>query len=204
MNRTECIANWYLRFNGYFTTADFTVHPDGKIGGTDADILAVRFPHSAERQKSFIFVRDRSLILDAMPDFIICEVKTGSCSLNSTWTSPEKKHVQYAIRWMGFTDSEDRIEEAARCLYTSGAYCTNELSVRFLCIGDRTSPEIDQRWPKAIQKDHLSIVRFLQERFKTGCHQIHRDNWDPMIREFATACRKISADDLVKWMKMGQ
>jgi len=47
-NRFELLATWYLRFNGYFTIQDFTVHPDFRKqgGGTDTDILAVRFPHS--------------------------------------------------------------------------------------------------------------------------------------------------------------
>src|SRR5438128_2340588 len=55
-NRFEALATWYLRFNGYFTTPDFTVHPDfrNQPGGTDADVLAVRFPHSKEYQRRFV------------------------------------------------------------------------------------------------------------------------------------------------------
>ena len=56
-NRFELLATWYLRFNGFFTTPDFTIHPNFKKqgGGTDADVLAVRFRHSGEFQRRFQF-----------------------------------------------------------------------------------------------------------------------------------------------------
>src|SRR5882762_6253059 len=87
-NRFELLATWYLRFNGYFTTANFSVHPDfrNRPGGTDADIIAVRFPHSREYQRRFNFDRDTSLIRPARLDFLICEGKSGPCDINqNSW-----------------------------------------------------------------------------------------------------------------------
>ena len=46
----EKVAYWYFRLNGYLQIENFVIHP-GRRGGqrTDADLLAVRFPHRAER-----------------------------------------------------------------------------------------------------------------------------------------------------------
>ena len=93
-NRFELLAMWYLRFNGYFTTQDFTVHPNFRTqaGGTDADILAVRFPHSEEYQRRFNFGRDQDLIRPDRTDFMICEVKSGRCDINQkTWLDPARE-----------------------------------------------------------------------------------------------------------------
>src|SRR5690348_6888261 len=64
-NRYELLASWYLRFNGYFTTPNFIVHKDyrKRPGGTDADILAVRFPCSTEFQLRFKFECDPRLVV---------------------------------------------------------------------------------------------------------------------------------------------
>ena len=55
--RAEIVAKWYLRFNGYFLVENFILQDGGlrnQPGGqlTDADILAVRFPHTKEIIKS--------------------------------------------------------------------------------------------------------------------------------------------------------
>lgn len=85
-NRYELLATWYLRFNGYFTTPDFIVHKDyrRRPGGTDADVLAVRFPHSTESQLRFKLDCDPGLVVyrDKI-DFLVCEVKKGLCDLNA-------------------------------------------------------------------------------------------------------------------------
>jgi hypothetical protein len=62
-NNVELLCTWYLRLNGYFTTPNFSVHPDYKGGGeTDADVLAIRYPNSQEYQRRFTFKRDEVLI----------------------------------------------------------------------------------------------------------------------------------------------
>ena len=45
----EKVAYWYFRLNGFLQIENFVVHPGGRGGQrTDADQLAVRFPHRAE------------------------------------------------------------------------------------------------------------------------------------------------------------
>ena len=122
-NRFELLATWYLRFNGYFTGPDFVVHKDyrNRPGGTDADVLAVRFPHSCEYQRRFEFDHDPDLVTaDKKIDLVICEVKKGLCDLNEPWLTAERQNVEYVIRWMGFEVDEGKIARIAGELYNRG------------------------------------------------------------------------------------
>ena len=52
-NRFDFSGAWYLGVNGYFTKPDFTIHPNLRkhAGGTDFDMLAVRFAYSEKLGK---------------------------------------------------------------------------------------------------------------------------------------------------------
>ncbi len=62
-NNVETIFTWYFRLNGYYTTPNFTVHKDFKKrpGGGEADLMAVRFPHSKEEPRNYPFFATRRL-----------------------------------------------------------------------------------------------------------------------------------------------
>jgi hypothetical protein len=61
MNFAEQLADWYLRLNGFIPLTNFVLHDDvtpaeaGAADGpdrhltSDADLIAVRFPHVSER-----------------------------------------------------------------------------------------------------------------------------------------------------------
>jgi len=156
MNRCELLSNWYLRFNGYFTTPNFTVHPDYRKqpGGTDADILAVRFPYSEEYQEQFNFDRDPALVIINSVDFLICEVKSSLCDLNKmSWGNPSRKNVEYAIRWLGFEQQEKVINCIADDIYKTGAWYSsdNQKVVRFACIGEKINDTLLIEKPNLLQ-----------------------------------------------------
>ena len=139
MNQTELLAIWYLRFNGYFTAASFTTHPNLKKGpgSSDADVLAVRFQHSDERQARFIFQRDARLIRPVPIDIILAEVKSSECALNRNWIKREFANVDYALRWVGRWSDQLAIEKIAKDVYEHGEWhdaATGE-SVRYVCFG---------------------------------------------------------------------
>jgi hypothetical protein len=48
--RAEEVANWYFRLNGFLSIPGFILHPDRvqRYPETEADLIAVRFPYSAE------------------------------------------------------------------------------------------------------------------------------------------------------------
>ena len=206
--RFELLATWYLRFNGYYTTPDFTIHPDFRKqpGGTDADVLAVRFPHSAEYQRRFDFQRDLDLIRPDRIDFLICEVKAGRCDINqNSWRDPRRENVEYVMRWMGFESDNTRIQQLAETVYRRGA-CDlpdNRICVRFVCFGAEPNPELKSELPEIHEILHKRVIGYLRERFCTGCHQITRENWDKDIIEFADVCRNRSDQELLEWARQG-
>jgi hypothetical protein len=203
-NRFELLVGWYLRFNGYFTTPDFSIHPNFRKqpGGTDGDVIAVRFPYSREHQRRFNFERDLALINDQQTDFVICEVKSGVCDINSnSWRDPKRENVQYAIRWMGFAADDALVETIAAALYKIGRWDSPEQNhcVRFLSFGKTLNDKLRQEMPAVQQILHCMVIEFLARRFTTGCYQIDRSNWDIEIQEFAELCSHQRVHQLLDW-----
>lgn len=206
-NRFELLATQYLRFNGYFTIQDFTVHPDFRKqpGGTDADILAVRFPYSEEFQLRYNFERDTDLILPDRMDFLICEVKTGCCDINQkTWRNTDRKNVEYAIRWMGFESDNDKINEWAAQIYGKGECDLPEehKCIRFISFGKLENRELMEKLPSVQQIYHSRVFDFLRKRFCLECLNITRENWDKDIIDFAAISKNLSNDELFEWAKL--
>jgi hypothetical protein len=107
---------------------NFIVHP-GRRGSqhTDADLLAVRFPHRAERlfdnaddimdddQHGLALSRD-------LIDVVIAEVKTNQpCTLNGPWTRPNQQNVHRVLAAIGCL-APDRITDAAYDIYRTGIH----------------------------------------------------------------------------------
>src|SRR6516225_8740359 len=96
----EKVAYWYFRLNGFFQIENFVIHPTQRgAQRTDADLLAVRFPHRAERllddpddimpddEQTLALSRDRI-------DVVLAEVKTNRpCTLNGPWTRKDRQNV---------------------------------------------------------------------------------------------------------------
>jgi len=203
-NKVGKLAYWYLRLNGYFTVEDFSLHPDTKNDrGTDADLLAVRFPFSQENPGRHCFERDTSLIIPQGIDFLLVEVKAGICYINSTtWGNPKEAHVQYALRWIGFWDSEKEINEIAAEIYETGMWTNQNATVRFCCIGKEENFDLQAAHPKLVQKSLSHVVDFVRQRFTHQCLQIHHENWDTFCQEFAERSKKNHAttQDLLDWI----
>ena len=79
----EKVAYWYFRLNGFLQIENFIVHPERRGSQrTDADLLAVRFPHRAERlfdDPNDIMPDDehRLSLSHELIDVVIAEVKTN-------------------------------------------------------------------------------------------------------------------------------
>ena len=120
----ERLVRWYLRFNGYLAVENFFVNAaDGgptQVG--EADILAVRHPHSREAP-GFDLRNDQKLLAgahDQFVDFVVAEVKGGRRgSVNEVWKpggdlEVKQERVAYLIRWLGPISSETTIRTVAR------------------------------------------------------------------------------------------
>ena len=99
----EKVAYWYFRLNGFLQIENFVVHPGGRGGQrTDADLLAVRFPH----RRKLLFdsaqpMQDDAQTLALSPDRIdvfIAEIKTNQpCSLNGPWSNKDDKNIHRVL-----------------------------------------------------------------------------------------------------------
>jgi len=152
--RAELIASWYLRFNGYFPLTSFILHdagatkqPGGQI--TDADILAIRLPHTEEiiegPTETIRVKTDPQLdVTGDLTDFIIAEVSSGECKfnwLNETNQAVEVKFLDYCLRRLGYwpPDAICEISEklsVEKCTFSDE---TKRVRLRLLAFGSTRS-----------------------------------------------------------------
>jgi len=207
MNHTESLILWYLRFNGYFTTPSLTTHPDFKkeAGSSDADVLAVRFQYSEERQRGFIFERDPRLIQEVPIDVVLVEVKSSACALNENWTNETHGNVEYALRWVGRW-IDQAVNKIAKDVYKCGEWRdagSGEL-VRFVCFGRAPSTTLKANYPMVSQLLFRDVIRYMRDRMNKNCYQVHRERWEPFIRclgERFEAGR--SDEEILEWIVGG-
>lgn len=204
----EKVAYWYLRLNGFLQMENFYVHPVGRGGArTDADLLAVRFPHRAERlydSPSDIMEDDvaRLSLSHNQIDVVIAEVKASRCALNGPWTDPNRKNLHRVLAAVGCLPQE-RIDRAAEEIYRAGVFQDGSLlRVRLIAIGRETSPEVRDVFPMVTQviwSDLLSFVFERHQRYKNQKRQT--DHWDhtgTYLKRMATQ-RRITCTQFVDW-----
>ena len=163
---SEALAYWYLRLNGFLTTANFVVHPDsGSNQETDADVLGVRFPHRAENlvrpmKDDKFFTEDHGKIL-----IVIAEVKTGRCNLNGPWTQPNRGNMVRVLRAIGPFKSKES-ELAAKGLYENGSYSNQRYKISLLCFGREKNEDVSQKYPSVRQILWPEVLAFIYNRFR--------------------------------------
>lgn len=204
----EKVAYWYLRLNGFLQIEDFYVHPSGKGGArTDADLLAVRFPHRKERlydsPSGFMDDDDEHLAISRdYIDVVIAEVKAGRCALNGPWTNPDKKNVERVLAAIGCLPDE-RIDRAADTIYRTGFYVDDvPLRIRLIAIGRELDTEIQDAFPQVQQIIWSDLLGFVFERHQEYRHQKRQtDHWDTtgkLLKRKATSTR-IKRDEFIDW-----
>lgn len=204
-NNIETLFSWYFRFNGYFTILNFSLHKDfkKKPGGGENDLIGVRFPYSKEEPRNHPFERDQILTLkNTKIDFIIVEIKTSRCDINESLLNKEYCNIQYVLKWMGFLNTPDEIEEAALGLYNNAIWETNDNHiVRIICCGNQINEKLKIRFPNLLQIDILQVLKFMHTRFRKGCNGIMRNNWDAFIQALANKCETESnPEKVLEWI----
>jgi len=199
-NRVEKLIYWYLRFNGYLTVENFIVHPNFKRDPeAEADILAVRFPLSAEDPRRFTFGRDSNLIIPDRIDFIIGEVKSSRCDINPSWSEPHRENIQYALRWLGYWP-EGEIDAISRAVYNQKVWASDSASVRFVCFGMEENLELRQKYPSMKQILLVPMMNFVRNRLTIGCLKLHRKNWDSYIQNLVELIsHRPETEELIAW-----
>jgi len=162
----EALAYWYLRLNGCLTIRNFIIHPEWRREGpgTDADILAVRFPHRRELVRRplrddpwFELFGDRILL-------IIAEVKRSVCDLNGPWTEPSKENVGKVLSAIGIF-RQPKIGLVTRQLYESGLYESRSTVAVLLTFGEQENSKLAERYPAVRQILWQHVASFMYTRF---------------------------------------
>ena len=195
----EKVAYWYLRLNGFLQIEDFYVHPDRRGGArTDADLLAVRFPHRAERlydnpKDIMEDDTDRLALSQDRIDVVIAEVKAGRCALNGPWTNPDRQNVHRVLAAIGCLP-QDKIERAARDIYDNGIHFDEDLlRIRLVAIGREENHEVRAGYPNVPQVLWPGLIGFIFDRHKRYRNQKRQtDHWDETGKQLKKRKRPIS------------
>ncbi|HLX28455.1 MAG TPA: hypothetical protein VKV24_08220 [Casimicrobiaceae bacterium] len=159
------MAYWYLRLNGFLTTANFVVHPDrGNEQETDVDILGVRFPYRAENptrpmKDDELFARAKEKTFVA-----IAEVKSGRCGLNGPWTNPRRGNMLRVVMAVGAFPNKEA-ELVAAGLHDDGRYRNQLYHVSLMCFGRDRNPEVEEQYSHVPQILWPNVLSFIYRRF---------------------------------------
>ncbi len=168
--KSEDLAIWYLRLNGFFTIKNFVVHPEkGPDQETDIDSLAIRLPHRAEGLTEDDEMVDDSIVLsisndDISPLLFIAEVKKGLCKFNDTWINRKKKNMERFLKAIGCTPKEN-IKTVADALYDDGIY-RGAYTISLICFGSEENKELKINKPAITQILWDDVLGFIYDRFR--------------------------------------
>jgi hypothetical protein len=173
--KSQDIAEWFLRLNGFLTITNFVVHPIFRRGSaqTDGDILGVRFPFRAELRESGEALLDDKMFLEPPRiDFVIAEVKRGACRLNDSWRDPERRIIEYVLNAAGLIH-EPMIKQAAAALYRSASYDDGSCRMRMFAFGSERDSNVPAT--QVVWAETLGFIyrRFLEHRLRKSDH----DQW---------------------------
>lgn len=168
--RAERVANWYFRLNGFLSIPGFIVHPDvvQRLPLTEADLIAVRFPHRREVIAGREMVDDQRLVGLAAPNqvlFLLVEVKSGLCKINGPWSKRQHGNMQRVVRRIGFAD--DRyVEQIALAMYTELRWGDRENVLQYVAIGSQTNDGLGRKYPRLVQITWDDVAAFMFDRFQ--------------------------------------
>jgi hypothetical protein len=192
----ERVAYWYFRLNGFLQIENFVVHPGGKGSQrTDADLLAVRFPHRSE----FLFDHDKPMRDDAARlnlsshhvDVMIVEIKTNQrCTLNGPWTDENEQNIHRVLAAIGCLQNEN-IHAAAIAIYERGEFMTDQLRVRLVAVGRTADVELARRYKRITQLTWAQMLSFIWHRFDAYRKQKSDvQQWDEIGQGLMSMARK--------------
>lgn len=204
----EQIAYWYFRLNGFLLIENFYVHPPGRGGArTDADLLAVRFPHRAERlidDPNDIMADDTgglALTRDRI-DVVIAEITGGQCKLNGPWTDPHRHNVQRVLAAIGCVPHA-QIGSAAAALYEHGYFDDDALlRIRLVALGSTLNENDMVRYPRVCQITLEDALRFIYRRLRGYRHQkTDTQHWNRIGRllKQQVVLHHRREDDFIAW-----
>jgi hypothetical protein len=210
----EQVARWYFRLNGFLSIPGFVVHPDKvrRHPRTEADLLGVRFPHSAEIIASCPMEDDSWVQKTSRILFIITEVKTEGCNVNGPWSRQEEGNMERAIRRLGFAP-EDQVAGIAQAMYEHLRWEGPSHVLQYIAMGRRPSHDLARRYPRLRQIMWEQISDFLFRRFSDFPQKLRsggrvHDQWPDFGKKYGTwfhrmGQRERSVDAVLRYVETG-
>lgn len=186
--RTEQLAYWFFRLNGCLTIPNFLVHGERRgHEGTDADLLAVRFPHRSELARTGNPMKDHSAFLPIMGttgnglvDIMIVEVKKSRCCLNGPWTDPERHNMERVLYAIGALP-EDQIRAVASALYLQNCYVDERYRFRLFALGQHVN---DTLGAEVVQLTWEEVSGWIYDRLHAyRLQKAQHEQWDDLGKE---------------------
>jgi hypothetical protein len=168
--RSEQVANWYFRLNGFLSIPGYVLHPDKRqrFPRTEADLIGVRFANSVEEIDDRKMADDLSLIRladNGQTLFVLVEVKTNLCAINGPWSDEQAGNMQRVIQRLGFAE-EKEIETIAEEMYRNLRWENETYVLQYLAVGGRVNRQLQGNYKKLVQITWDQISDFLFERFR--------------------------------------
>lgn len=169
--RAEEVASWYFRLNGFLSIPGFILHPDRtqRYPQTEADLIAVRFPYSAEIIGGRSMDDDNIVIqLDSDSKrivFVLVEVKVDLCRINGPWSERSRGNMQRVIRRLGFVQ-EGEIDNIAADMYDNLRWENQTFVLQYIAVGSRRNESLQERHPKLVQITFDEMSDFFLKRFQ--------------------------------------
>jgi len=200
--RAEHVSNWYFRLNGFLSIPGFVVHPDElrRFPMTEADLIAVRLPHSQE------WIADRKMVDDPLLTclasttktlFLLVEVKTDLCNINGPWSERASGNMQRVIRRLGFADPS-RAEQIANDMYSHLRWEDDSTVLQYVAVGKRSNDGRQRTYPRLTQIVWDQIADFLFARFQQFPEKLPSDGrtvhgqWPDFGKAFGQKFRKMN------------
>jgi hypothetical protein len=175
--KSNDLALWYLRLNGFLSVPNFVLHPTRRGPQvTEADIIAVRFPHRAEFDEDPNADDRRFAKRVTKPYFIVAESTSGICKLNDPWTKADA--FRYVLRAFGPV-VPDRVPVVAARWVEAGVYSDECIDCALLCFGASEDLDLRRRYPSVDQIPWSEVVGFFHRRFSTyDRRKRDHEQWD--------------------------
>jgi hypothetical protein len=121
-------------------------------------------------------------------DVVIVEAKTGNTDKpNGVWKDGTLRPIEYIVRFVGFYDDEDKIEEIASQLASSYFYEDCKSRIRYIIVAEQVNDHYQNKGVTYITYSDIIefLVRIRGESWLEagiGVASLHRQ-WDPLISQ---------------------
>jgi hypothetical protein len=166
-SKSEQLAYWFFRLNGFLTITNLVIHTEEYRQGTEIDVIGIRFPFRKELRHQTLeghedFMKDYDAFDIGKTLLMIADAKRGPSDFNEAWKKVE--NIIRILNFVGIVDIAEDHKKYIEPLYSTGKYEGDNLCIRFCLIGRQKYRE-SQLFPEALKITWEEIIDFIYDRF---------------------------------------